>query len=520
MATYDLAKFRVIYGVTTAGARYDLAKYRFTYGITGSGSRYDLAKYRLTYDNTSGILYQLAKYRVTFTAQPPLLITLGQEQHLDPFATCALQVFPQIPGQNVYDAETYVFQQISALGGTVVPTSYPLVINPETPWTATFRCPALFTPTTLFFRVTVLRLGIVAVTELKCVVAAHAGFMTRGNRGIEIRTAALADTVQATWLSGAGMPAIAGVNHVANGDFNVWRGGSGPMPIAATWQDSTYATASAGMNHLITGGTYANWVGSMDVTVGGLWTAANGGNGGVTDTWAMAAAGTLDARWTTIINNLKTKWNSNPSRIGTPYVRFAHEMNANWFDWQVRVSEVANFKLGWIRFANLLRSLWPAAKLVFSTIAEKNGNEYNWNTLWPGDSYVDVLSTDYYADAYKHVFVDGGAPTDSLGGPRTLETHRAFAEAHGVPFGVSEWGLSPLTVFGTGDDPNFIQYVYDFCHLNAGGGIGRLLYELYFNESKNPTDRRQIYYFAGSPDANGLTTTEFPIAAARYQALF
>lgn len=321
------------------------------------------------------------------------------------------------------------------------------------------------------------------------------------------------------WKSGAGMPSVGGVSHIANGDFNAWRGRTGVPAIATTWQDATYASSSAGLTYLDAGGTYDTWVGDMDVTIGGLWSTANGGDATAgNNTWAAAATGSYDTRWTTILNNVKTHW----TRIarGTIYLRPFHEMNATWYDWQVRSTEVSAFITAWQRFRGLQQSIFPASKLVFSTITATNrpADMYDWRTLWPGSTYVDILGTDYYGDSYKNVITAGASGFDSTGAPRNLPEYQAYATAHGVPLAISEWGVDPI--FGTGDDPNFVQYVYDFVSANAGVTTGKVPYECYFNESKSSTDRRQLYYAPGEPDANGRTTTEFPLAAARYQALF
>jgi hypothetical protein len=333
------------------------------------------------------------------------------------------------------------------------------------------------------------------------------------------RAAAPAVATVYTWKSGAGMPSVGSVSHIANGDFNVWRGRSGPPAIATTWQDAQYSAPSTGLTYLDAGGTYDTWAGDMDVTIGGLWSTANGGDATASNnTWAAAATGSYDSRWTTILNNVKTHW----TRLtrGTLYLRFCHEMNATWYDWQVGSTEIADFITAWRRFRGLQQSIFPASKLAFSTITATNrpSDMYDWRTLWPGDTYVDILSTDYYGDSYKNTVWAGASGFDGSGGPRNLPEYLTFANTHGKPLAISEWGVDPI--FGTGDDPNFIQYVFDFATANAGTTAGHVPYECYFNESKSSTDRRQLYYVAGEPDANGRTTTEFPLAAARYQALF
>ncbi|TAH32478.1 hypothetical protein EYC59_05915 [Candidatus Saccharibacteria bacterium] len=317
-----------------------------------------------------------------------------------------------------------------------------------------------------------------------------------------------------SWKSGAGMDSslTGGVNRVVNGDFAAWRGT--PTLISTVWADASYGQAT-GLNFLDAGGTYGTWTGDLDLTCGGIW-ASDG------DSWADAASGAWNSshrmwqRWSAILTNAQTKW----TRIarGTLYLRLAHELNGNWYDWEVTPAQVADFKTAWQRFYSLKQSLFPDAQLVFNTTGATRGQAYDWRTIWPGDSYVDVYSVDWYADNYYQVNILGHSGSDGYGGPVGLNEHFAFAVSHNKPFAISEWGVDPI--YGRGDDPQYIQFVHDFCVANGGTGAAKLNYESYFNFTKSASDRRQLYYAPGYADAIGQTATEFPQAAAQYISAF
>lgn len=200
---------------------------------------------------------------------------------------------------------------------------------------------------------------------------------------------------------------------------------------------------------------------------------------------------------------------------GTMYIRFAHEMNGNWYAWSVPADQIDNFKAGWRRYRTIQKEVFPEAKLVFGTNGDTvaaNGTMYNLHDMWPGDGQVDVYSTDWYGNHYEISGI-GGAKLDSAGGPMDLYEHQKFAQQYGVPMGISEWGVNHNP--GTGDDPNYIQYVYDFCHTHGRTGAGNLLYECYFNYDNGgiPSDFPLM-----NPDCT--TRSSNAQAAARYIELF
>lgn len=280
-----------------------------------------------------------------------------------------------------------------------------------------------------------------------------------GGRPQDIRSRV---TPTVAWLSGA-----AGEG-VADGAFATWR--DTPVTIAGTWADTT-GEVQLELHQLDPGGEYAEWSGSLDIAVGAIFD-----NEG--ESWANAARGEYDERWSRMLDELARKWSERPR--GTLYIRFAHEWNGSWSPWAVKPDEFTDFVAAWRRFHALKTSRFPDAKLVFCTNGDTSGFTYDWRQGWPGDEYVDVYSTDWYSE-----LLDTGDSYDAFGGPVGLDQHRQFAQAHGKPFAIPEWGNRYST---SGESIDYVRFVHQFAVTNGGPGPGQLIYEIYFNVLETPND--------------------------------
>lgn len=310
-----------------------------------------------------------------------------------------------------------------------------------------------------------------------------------------------------TWISGGSGDGI------ATGAFGSWRGT--PVTSCTTWSDvSPDAQKNAYQfwgpkKQQPKNGDYWAWTGSCDWAPGAIFKTLG-------ESWAQAAAGAYDDRWVKAVQNVRSFWEGQDNEAGqrgTLYIRFAHEMNGPGFqkDWGVYANEVSDFKAAYIRFVNIVRTYFPNAKIAFGTNADTNidsGAYYDWRTLWPGDQYVDVYSTDWYSNHYAAWGI--GNTVDSFGAPRGLEAHRQFAAAHGKPFVVSEWAVNGNdsqngnAQFG----PQYVQAMYDFFSANGGTGAGQLLYEHYYD-----IGNFSIY-------ADPSASTNRPLSAQKYRDLF
>lgn len=265
------------------------------------------------------------------------------------------------------------------------------------------------------------------------------------------------------WLSGSSMD--------DRDTIGAWRGRA--VEITAMWADSD-ASNQINMWPIQPGvGDLTGWTGAMDIAIGAIFSG---------ESWASAATGAYDSRWTQCLTNMSS-W-----RAGrTTFIRFAHELNGTWYPWSVNGGNVAAFKTAWARFYALKQSIIPAAKLVFNVNYESTGG-YAWPNMWPGDQYVDVLGVDYYNRAA--VVVTSSADwtaklnvSTSVGGtsePRGLGAYRQWAQDHGKPLGLGEWAPDSA---GGGDNAAFVTGLLTYCQSNAGPGSGQIVYEILFNQS-------------------------------------
>lgn len=281
-----------------------------------------------------------------------------------------------------------------------------------------------------------------------------------------------------TWWSGQ-----SNAVNTKDGSFANWRGRQ--VEIAGNWAatdtasnaiDAVWWEIGAGdPNH----SSYAN-IPRVDYASGALLDTGN-------ETWAAAASGAYDSRWTQQLQQMKLAWaNRQPSNM---FIRFAHEFNGNWYPWRVAPSDINNFKTAWIRFANLRNQYFPGAQLVWCPNAGSS-YAYDIRSLYPGNQYVDVVSVDKYNNyPWVNDFASFTSEINktSNGGPMGLETYRQFALQQGKPFAISEWSNDGNPAGegnqGGGDSPNYIQYFHDW--LSANGSqtpqAGKILYEILFN---------------------------------------
>jgi hypothetical protein len=228
------------------------------------------------------------------------------------------------------------------------------------------------------------------------------------------------------------------------------------------------------------GETFGTWTGIIDIAFGGVFGA---------ETWAQAAAGTFDSRWTTGLNALKTKWGSRTP--GNLHLRFAHEFNGDFSPWAVSDSgdmSYTNFKNAWIRWANLVHSILPGVQIVWSP-------NYGTSSLthvddaYPGSAYVDVIGPDLY-NSWPHITDAAGWTankfnnSDSNGNPVGFEAWRLYAATKLKPVAFPEWGNPRVDTgggAGGGDDPYFAQTVLAWMKANGGHGAGQVKYAVYFS---------------------------------------
>jgi hypothetical protein len=278
------------------------------------------------------------------------------------------------------------------------------------------------------------------------------------------------------WWSGASG------DQAADGSYGTWRGTA--LGIGGTWTD----TASAQLDQwTLCAGPFSRWTRPLDVAVGGIYRSKG-------DTWAAAARGAYDARWTTMLTRIRTCWGTRDT--GLLYLRFAHEMNLP-NDWAVRGGEEASFVAAMTRFSTLRYRIVPKAKIVFCPNDGTDGGlKLDARKLWPGKDaqgrpVADVYAVDSYnewpfvttVDAFTKK-INGVHPN---GAPLGIEKHRQYAEKLGVPFAIGEWSTEGQvgSAGGGGESPVYVQQFNAWARAHARDvthpAPGQLLYEIHFN---------------------------------------
>lgn len=328
-------------------------------------------------------------------------------------------------------------------------------------------------------RRTVLGAGVAGVMGLAAVAAADpaeaASRRRRRRRRAAVATTAVtaaattAETTAATTLSGLPFLLGAAGDGIADGSYE--RALGRPLDLTATWADSDWA--STNLPVLAPGGALAGWSRALDVCVG----AFSGGK-----SWAQAAAGDFDARWTASLQRLAALRAGAP---GPTFVRFAHEMNGSWYPWSVTAASLEDFKVAWRRYRALQQRHFPAARLVLSLNHNTAGFDADSAALHPGAGQLDVLGASYYNRyPYLRTAADfsGWLPArDRWGGAAGLDAFRGLAAGWGVPLCLPEW--SACAEDSGGDAPEFVSSLHQWLTTHAGTGAGQVLYACQFNVS-------------------------------------
>ncbi|ONH60915.1 hypothetical protein CcI49_10100 [Frankia sp. CcI49] len=192
-------------------------------------------------------------------------------------------------------------------------------------------------------------------------------------------------------------------------------------------------------------------------------------------------------------------------RNGRPdaIVRLGWEYNGNWFWWHPRSTET--WKACFQRAVTAIRSTAPGVLIDFNVSAHRD-RMTNGDDVWaayPGDDYVDIVSSDVY-DSYPPS-TTAELFDEQCNVPSGTCTVINFARAHGKKFAVPEWGLARADRHGGGDNPLFIEKMHDLFDQNRD----ILAYEAYFNTAESNNVRSSL-----------LNPQLHPNSAQRYLELF
>jgi hypothetical protein len=213
-------------------------------------------------------------------------------------------------------------------------------------------------------------------------------------------------------------------------------------------------------------------------------------------TLAAGANGDYNAYYKTLAQNLAAK------NRGDSILRLGWEFGGSWYHWHVATSaDAANYAAYWRQIVNTMRPVAPNLK-------------FDWNPVWgwqaidpalayPGDAYVDYVGIDVYDQSWISNYTDATARwNDFMNTTYGGAWHKNFAAAHGKQMSFPEWGEAIRSDgHGGGDDPYFIQQMYNWINANNTG--------------------YSVYFMFDAPDGmHDLLDGKFPNSSAQFKQLF
>lgn len=170
--------------------------------------------------------------------------------------------------------------------------------------------------------------------------------------------------------------------------------------------------------------------------------------------------------------------------LGDSVIRLSHEANGLWTKDGLGIDPARydSWRETWRRFATAMKSV-PGADFEFDWTINPGVRPIPFDAYYPGDDVVDYVGVDIYD--YWEEARHGPAPADmqarwdaQYGEPAGAAELIAFADAHGKPLTIPEWGLSaPWIKGGAGDNPTFVENVVRLVREHD------VVYQSYFEKS-------------------------------------
>jgi hypothetical protein len=217
-------------------------------------------------------------------------------------------------------------------------------------------------------------------------------------------------------------------------------------------------------------------------------------------------------------------------RMADVILRPGWEFNGGWYAWSAKGKAEA-FAGYWRQIVRTMREVPGAEGLRFVWNPTLGEQDFPAEQAWPGDAYVDFVGL----DVYDETWMQGGYPwpegadattivarqrhvweTWTFGSARGLRFWRDFAQAHGKPLSIPEWGVKRQNAAGQAqhgglDDPYFVEQMHRFISDPAN----HVAFHGYFDFDCPPPDGQHRL----SPGPKGEPTT-FPLSSEAFRRLF
>lgn len=218
---------------------------------------------------------------------------------------------------------------------------------------------------------------------------------------------------------------------------------------------------------------------------------------------AACANGDYNVHWQTLGQNLVTYG------LEKTVVRPGHEMNGGWYRWNARGGKELDYAGCFRQVVTTMRAVpgqkflfdWSVANATTPPFNLKGERQLDYDKIWPGDEYVDVVGVDVYDYNYNFYPIPASADEQTvrtvqrnswlfqLGGnyqitekvkasPVGLVFWRDWAKAHGKPMSIDETGVAwKSDGYAGGDNPLWIDRIVNF----AADPANNVAWLTYFN---------------------------------------
>jgi hypothetical protein len=206
------------------------------------------------------------------------------------------------------------------------------------------------------------------------------------------------------------------------------------------------------------------------------------------------------------------------------------EFNGGWYAWAAK-GHAKEFAAYWRQIVTTMRAVPGTERLTFCWNPTLGDQDFPADQAWPGDEYVDFVGVDVYdetwnKDTYPWPATASAAEISArrrkvwdewiMHSPRGLAFWTKFAQKHGKPLAIPEWGLNRRADgHGGGDNPWFVERMHAFVTDRAN----RVAFHCYFDVNVPGEDHRH-QLSPGLDEKGRPDRTEYPNSAAAFRRLF
>lgn len=230
------------------------------------------------------------------------------------------------------------------------------------------------------------------------------------------------------------------------------------------------------------------------------------------------ARGEYNAYFKTLAQNL-VKWN-----LADSVLRMAWEFNGTWAT-AYAGNNPAAFAGYWQQVVTTMRAVPGTKQLQFCWNPTSGSAKFPVEAAWPGDDFVDVIGLDVYDQSWQPETYPLPADASAteletrrrnawehiLSEPYGLTFWRDFGVLHHKPLAFPEWGVDNRPDHHSGgDNVLFVEQMHAFI-VNPANHV-------YFHSYFDVEAHDGHHQLSAGTDQKHVT--EFPLAAARFKALF